>query len=455
MTDASQPMVTDHHPAQPAGRRKLGIRWRIFLLLLAIISINYIDRGAISVALPLVEKDLGFGADAAGFILSAFFWSYALMQIPGGWLADRVSARKVVAGSTAGWGIAQALTGLATSVPAFYFLRLLLGFFEGPVYPSGGKLNATWMPSRDRSRGATLLDGGAPLGSALGGLIISGLIVAFGSWRLSFVIVGILTFGVAAFAYWYIRDDPANHHAITPEEMKYIRAEHQKDDERAAAEMGRKEGEIVQGKPLYRYMRFPSFWLMCLGWLGFDVVFYGILTWGPAYLHQTKGFDIKGIGVSTLIIFGVGFIGELVGGYLSDAWRDRNTRRGLGARPNKVNRILLGFSGVFVVGALIGVTYVPNAILAVTFLSVVLFFLRWAGIYWSVPSILGGRADAGTLGGAMNLSGNIGGAITPIVVGLIVGATGSFHFALIVFIGGGVLYFLSSVFLNYGRQLPA
>lgn len=443
---------SDVTPKDEASSRRIGVRWRIFFLLLAIISVNYVDRGAISVALPLIQKDLHFGADAAGFILSAFFWSYALMQIPGGWLADRVSARKVIAGTVGGWGIAQALTGLASSVPMFYGLRLLLGFFEGPVYPAGGKLNATWMPARDRGRGATLLDGGAPLGSALGGIIISGLIIMFGGWRVSFFIVGIATCGMGLFAYWYIRDTPDTHRATTRSEIEYIRTEHALEDAKSADVS---EGREARPRPLYRYMRFGSFWWMCLGWLGFDVVFYGLLTWGPSYLSQAKGFDIKGIGISTLIIFGAGFVGELVGGMLSDGWRARNARRGKDENPNLVNRVLLGIAGVFVVGGLIGVTYVPNAVWAVTFLSIVLFFLRWAGLYWSVPAILGGRKDAGVLGGAMNLSGNLGGAATPIIVGFIVSATGSFHLALIFFIFAGVLFLVSSLFLNYGKQLHA
>lgn len=439
-------------PTASAGthspRRRIGVRWRIFILLLGIVTVNYIDRGTISVALPLIRKDLGFSADTAGFILGAFFWSYALMQIPGGWLADRIKPRRVISGTVVGWGAAQALTGLASSVPIFYFLRLLLGFFEGPVYPSGGKLNATWMPKRDRSRGATLLDGGAPLGSALGGIIISGLIGVFGSWRLSFIVVGALTCLFGLYAYWYIRDEPAEHRAITAEETRYIKQQH-------ALEDGEVSTEQRKRKPLYRYLRFPAFWWMCLGWLGFDVVFYGLLTWGPSYLAETKGFDIGAIGYSTLVIFGAGFVGELVGGYLSDAWRARRERLHGSTSPNLVNRVLLGISGVCVVGGLIGVTYIPNAVAAVTFLSVVLFFLRWAGIYWSVPTILGGREDAGVLGGAMNLSGNIGGAVTPVVVGLTVSATGAYHLALLFFVLGGLLYLASSVFLNYSRRLPA
>ena len=128
-------------------------RWRIFGLLLAIVTINYVDRGSISVALPLVNRDLGINPAEAGFILSAFFWTYTLMQVPGGWLADRVNPRRMITGTTVGWGVVQAATGLITSGNILLALRLLLGIFEGPIYPAGGKLNAMWMPARDRGGG--------------------------------------------------------------------------------------------------------------------------------------------------------------------------------------------------------------------------------------------------------------------------------------------------------------
>src|SRR5918992_1183570 len=149
--------------------RPTNVRWKIFLVLLGIVALNYIDRGSLSVALPLIADELEISKEVTGLILSSFFWTYALMQIPGGWLADRFKPRIVAAGSCVGWGVAQGLTAAATTVPALMAFRLLLGATEGPVYPAGGKLNAVWLPARERGRGAVLLDGGAPLGAAVGG----------------------------------------------------------------------------------------------------------------------------------------------------------------------------------------------------------------------------------------------------------------------------------------------
>jgi MFS family permease len=118
-----------------------------------------------------------------GFILSSFFLTYALMQIPGGMLADRFKPRAVIAVATLGWGLFQAIAAVSLNAWVLVLTRLGLGAFEAPIYPAGGKLNAIWMTSNERARGATLLDGGVPLGAAFGSIIIAGLIAEFDSWR--------------------------------------------------------------------------------------------------------------------------------------------------------------------------------------------------------------------------------------------------------------------------------
>lgn len=197
--------------ARPAGdgARPTRVRWKMFVLLLGVVALNYIDRGSVSVALPLITKDLGLSKETTGFLLSAFFWTYALMQIPSRWLADRFGARRMVSGACVGWGVAQGLTAAAGGAGSLLGFRLLLGAVEAPVMPAGGKLNAQWLPAKERGRGAVLLDGGAPLGAALGGIVISMLIGWTGSWRISFLVAGALTVAAGLYAGWYIRNTPA------------------------------------------------------------------------------------------------------------------------------------------------------------------------------------------------------------------------------------------------------
>src|ERR1700750_2489717 len=170
-----------------------GVRWNIFFLMLFLISINYIDRASLSVAMPLISKEFDVDPAMQGLILSSFFWTYALMQIPGGMLADRFKPRIVIAAATFFWGGFQAIAAVASSWPMLMLTRLGPGGFQAAVLPAGGKLNGIWMTQTERGRGATLLDGGAPLGAALGSIVIAWLIATFNSWRVAFIIAGIGT----------------------------------------------------------------------------------------------------------------------------------------------------------------------------------------------------------------------------------------------------------------------
>ena len=162
------------------------------------------------------------------------------------------------------------------------------------------------------------------------------------------------------------------------------------------------------------FFRYRSVWAMCFGWMFFNTVWYGLLTWMPNYLYKVHGFDIKQLGGASFVIFFAGFVGELVGGYLSDLWKAR------GGSSNTVYRTLFGVAAVVATVSIFLVSQVKNPLAVVVLLSSTLFFLRWCGLYWVVPSILATRERAGFLGGVMNLGGNIGGISTPIIVGLIV-----------------------------------
>lgn len=426
-------------PTDPTKRTT--VRWRIFLLILLIVSANYIDRASLSVAMPTIGKEFGISPSMQGLIFSAFFWTYALMQVPGGWLADRYRPRVIIAGSTILWGAFQAVTAFATGATGLLIARVGLGFAEAPIYPASGKLNATWLPARERGRGAVIIDGGAPLGTAFGGLIIAWLIGAFDSWRMAFVIAGLGTTAAGAFAYWYIRDNPREQASTNAAEVDYIEAEHAKEDAMLAPVAAGTTG-------ILDFMRFRSFWGMVLGWLGFDMVFYGLVSWAPNYLAQERHFSLAEIGGATFIIFGAGFVGEIAGGFLADFWKAR------GGSPNLVMRTILGTSGALTTLSTFLLPRVDSPTAAVALLSSTLFFLRWAGLYWSIPATLTDRKRAGILGGMMNFAGNIGGIAVPIMVGLIVQETGSYFLALMLFTASGLLYCVSSIAIDYSRKLP-
>ncbi len=417
-----------------------GVRWKIFWMLLLLISINYIDRASLSVAMPLISKEFHIGPAIEGLLLSSFFWTYAFMQIPGGMLADRYGPRVVIAGATAGWGLFQALAAVSIGWGSLLLTRLGLGVAEAPIYPAGGKLNGIWMTRNERGRGATLLDGGAPLGSALGGILISGLIAYLGSWRLSFVIAGVGTMVVGYFAWRFIRNHPSEHSGVNAAEIAHIEASHA--EERAG------EPKVISGK-LLEFFRYRSVWGMFFGWLCFNSLFYGLLTWMPTYLSKVHGLNIQQIGGAVFIMFFSGFIGELVGGWLADWWKAS------GAPESKVLRVLFGFASIIATIAIYSVAEVKSPVAIVALLSITLFFLRWCGLYWCIPTILGTRDRVGFLGGVMNLGGNVAGIGVPIAVGLIVQATGSYYLALMLFTAAGIgLFICSTLLIDYSKKIP-
>jgi MFS transporter, ACS family, D-galactonate transporter len=440
--------TSDESLAHSLNEKPTRVRWKLFVLLLALVTLNYIDRGSISVAMPMIREEFGLSAEATGLLLSAFFFAYALMQIPGGLLIDRFGPRKMATAATVGWGVATAASGMAWNFTSLFVARAAIGVTEAPIMPAGGKLNAAWMAPRERGRGATILDAGAPLGAGIGGVAIAWLIAVTGGWRAAFIVAGAVTALFGVLAWWFIRDSPRQHPKVNDAEAEYI--------ENALAEEDSKAASGAKGAPspnsgmrrLVHYLRFRSFWAMCFGWFGFNGVFYGLLTWGPLYLSEAKGFDLAEVGWGTFVIFGAGFVGELLGGALSDRWRAR------GASANLVMRTMLGFAGIVVVAGLVAVIFIEGAVTAVVLLSVVLFFLRWVGLFWAIPAQLGGRANAGILGGAMNLFGNVNGFVTPMAVGFIVGATGGYSWALAYFVGAGFVMLLSVLALDYGRRLP-
>lgn len=438
--DTTSPMPTSAALAADTGQAPTKVRWKIFLMMLFLIAINYIDRASLSVAMPMIAKEFDIGPATQGLLLSAFFWTYAFMQIPGGMLADRYGPRVVIAGATLGWGFFQAIAAVCTGWVSLLVTRLGLGAAEAPIYPAGGKLNGIWMTQNERGRGATLLDGGAPLGAALGAVLIAGLIALFGSWRMSFVVAGIGTMIAGYFAWNYIRNHPREHPGVNEAEARYIEAAHALDEASAPAHAS---GRVAD------FFRYRSIWGMFFGWMCFNALFYGLLTWMPNYLSKVHGFDIKQMGGAIFIMFFSGFVGEMVGGWIADKWREN------GGEQSRVLRTLFGTASVIATAAIYGVSQISDPVTVVVLLSVTLFFLRWCGLFWCIPSLIGTRKRVGLLGGIMNLGGNVAGIGVPILVGVIVQATGSYFMALMLFTGAGVgLFICSALVIDYRHKIP-
>ncbi|EBO9655487.1 MFS transporter [Salmonella enterica subsp. enterica] len=415
---------TSSQGAQPATR----VRWKIFSIIFLLVVVNLVDRVSLSIGMPTIAKEFNLSPTMQGVILSSFFWAYALLQLPGGWMIDRFGPRKIITGSTLFWGIFQTLAAFATGGMSLLITRVALGAAEAPLFPAGGKLNATWLSSRERGRGAVIMDCGGPLGAALGGLVIAHLIAVLGSWRLVFAIAGIATVVLSWVAWRYLRDQPHLHPATNQAERDHIQHVdvNAPDDDFKSAQGGR------FGLPA------RSLVSILVGRAAWAMMFFGLLTWGPNYLSQARGFDLIAIGNATFFIFMSGVAGSLCGGFLMDALVKAGYSQG------KVLKGLLLISGAIALIAFISLPSLANAVMAVAVLSLAAFFLMWGSLYWSLPPLLVARNKVGIMGGAMNMAGSIGGISVPIVVGLLLQASGGYQAVLWFFAGCSLVYMVGS-----------
>ena len=293
--------------AQP----KTSVRWKIFLIMLLLVTVNYIDRASLSVAMPMIASEFTLTPVMQGLIMSSFFWSYTLMQIPGGMAVDRFKPRLVLALCTLLWGAFQGLGAVTTNAMSLLLTRLGLGVAEAPVASAGGALNAMWLTQHERVRGASLMDGGSPLGAALGSVLITWLIVIAHSWRAAFAIAGVGTVLCGIGAWYYIKNQPREHAGVNEAEAEHIERARRVEDE--------KEAKNLSGNSL-DFFRYRSVLLMFVGFMCCTTLYYGLLTWMPTYLHKVQGFNIQQMGGASFVIFFSGFIGELFGAYVADKW---------------------------------------------------------------------------------------------------------------------------------------
>lgn len=426
--------------------KRSNARWRIFFMLAIICTINYIDRAVISVCMPQIKEELQFSPEIVGAILSAFFWGYAIMQIPCGWLCDRFKPGKILLIGGLCWGVFQVITGLISSSKAFMFIRVLLGVSEAPIYPAGAKLQSIWLPVTERSRGSALVDVGSSLGNAFGAPLVALFVLWLGGWRGALIAIGVLTALIVFLCGRKLMTTPDTNPHVNQAERNYIK--------NALAEewkTNQKESALQKAKlKLRTYFVHKDFWGMCFGFTCGNAIAYGLMTWGPMYLATVHHLDIKGLGGALFIIYGVSVLGGLLGGTITDKLKKRYGKE----HYNTIMHGNLLLIGVMSGGAMLLLSQSNSLYMAILCITVALFFQKWSGcLYWTVPAALAQRENIGTVGGCMNCVGNVGGAIIPLVIGAIVGSTGSYFLALVLFACFGVGIGLFSLLINFTKKI--
>ncbi len=388
-------------------KKMFKVRYTILAVLCLMYFIAYVDRVNISVAAPLLRKEMGLTATELGLIFSAFAYPYAAMQIFGGWLSDKFGPRLVLAILSIIWAVATILTGFAWGLGSLIVFRVLLGIGEGGAFPSATRAMTHWFPPSERGFAQGITHSFARLGGAITPPIVLA-IVAMSGWRESFFILGAVSLLWTGLYVWLFRNTPVEHKWIKPEELKEIGF-----DEKATKEV---ESQRTPWARMIRCMGLVTFIDFCYGWS-----LWVFLTWLPSYLKDSRGFDLKQMALFATLPLMAGVIGDTLGGVVSDTIYKRTGNLKLARRF----MLVLGLGGAlaFILPAI----YATAPITAVLLLSASFFFLELTNaVLWSLPIDIAGRF-AGTAGGMMNTGFGVAGMISPVVFGVLIDRTGSYE----------------------------
>jgi MFS transporter, ACS family, D-galactonate transporter len=360
-------------------------------LLVASIFLNYIDRSNLSLAAPIVQKEFALSDSALGSLFSAFFWTYALLQLVGisGWLADRFPVGLVLAGGLFLWSAATILTGVLSGLPALFAARLLVGAGESVAYPCYCRIFASAIPSEHRGVANAMLDAASKLGPALGTLIGGALLVTVG-WRMFFVVLGVASLvWLIPWLRWMPKLESAG------------------------------DGKS-RGPATVEILRTRSAWGAFLGHFCGNYFWFFLLTWLPTYLVKERGFDQAAmIRISSIAYFAIA-AATMSAGWISDRWIRA------GGSPTRVRKTIvccgLGFSTVILP---VAVVHDPRVSIALLFVACIAFG-AYTSNHWAITQTLAGPLAAGRWTSLQNGIGNLSGIVAAWLTGVVVERTGSF-----------------------------
>jgi len=370
-------------------------RWTIVGLVAAALFINYVDRGAVPTAAPLIQDELGLSPQQLGLLMSAFWWLYALLQFPVGALVERFGASRLLGAGLALWACATMLVGVVHSFAALLALRLLLGIGESVGFPSMSKLLATVVPVKSMGLANGIVAFGYLSGPAVGTLA-GGLLMASYGWRSAFWVFGALSL------LWLL---PWSRVRLPPQPLAVSGSA----DPPLRALLGRRE-----------------LWGTSLGLFSVNYAFYFTLTWLPFYVVREHGFSIERMAGFTFLAYLVHALTGLLAGWLIDRVVARSGRATL------AYKVVMGTTHVGFVACMACIALAPAPwALAAIFAYQVLDGANSPGVF-GIPQILAGPRAAGRWVGIQNGIGNFAGVIAPALTGFLVGESHHFTSAFLV-----------------------
>jgi len=399
---------------------KTNVRYWILLTLFIVTTINYVDRATLSMAAPIMTKELRIDSVAMGWVFAAFGWSYAALQIPGGWLLDRFGSRLVYGSALFFWSLMTFLQGMAgflTGSAAFItllVLRFLLGIAEAPAFPGNSRVVTSWFPTHERGFSSAVFNS-AQYFALAAFTPLMGWILAVWGWQAVFYTMGAVGILLGFFWFGFVRD-PASHPRVNRAEIDYIRS--------GGGLAGLPGGGSEIRLDYVRQMLTSRMLIgVYIGQFGINTITWFFLTWFPTYLVQARGMSILKAGLMASIPALLGFIGGLLGGYSSD-WL---LRRGKSLTVARKTPIILGMT---LSSSIVLANYVTAEWLVIALMSLAFFAKGFGALGWVVVSDTSPKEMVGLSGGIFNFAGNLASVVTPIVIGYILAVTESFNGAL-------------------------
>ncbi|WP_088226101.1 MFS transporter [Desulfosporosinus sp. FKB] len=397
-------------------------RWTIVTMLFLSNAINYVDRSAMSVALPILSKKFALTPFASGLILSSFFVGYALFNFIGGFLSDVVGPRRVMGYAMAVWSIFCALTAGAFSFISLFFIRVIFGFGEGPLTSTTNKTMNNWIPLKERATAVGICNGGAPIGGALSAPLVAFISLKWG-WQAAFLVLGVLGL-IWTFSWFKISTDkPNNHPRVSQEELKEITAGR----DIAAAQVGSAPAKVS----LLSILKQRSILALIVGMFGYNYTLFFFITWFPSYLVEGRHLSISQMGIAAMIPWIAGALGQVAGSLIIDFIYRKTGKVLFSRKVVLVTCLLLAAVCVVLTG------FANSAVSAVFFMTLgVCFIYLQATTYWAIIQDLVPSEKVGGTSGFVHSMANISGIFGPALTGWIVQSTG--HFAPAFVLAGGL-----------------
>jgi ACS family glucarate transporter-like MFS transporter len=409
---------------------RFGTRWLMIGVTALGLTIAYVDRASLSIAIPFIQQEYGFDQVWKGLVLSAFFWSYAAFQIPSGWLIDKLGVRLVYAVAVIWWSFWTAMTAAAQGVNSLIGLRLMLGVGEAPVAPCGVKVVSQWFPRHERAFAASVADTGQQFGSALSLPIVT-MLIAYSGWRMAFIVIGVV--GALWVLLWLaLFQTPRQSKRLSTDELAYIEA--------AGARIELEPAPTSNAVRWRDLLRHRTVWGMMLGYVCRAYAVYFFITWYPSYLVDVHHFSLKQLGIYGALPPFLAIISTWCGGLFSDALVGRGISIGLARKIPIIGALALASSIIFA-------AYAETAATALALLTLAMCSSAFAaGSVLSLPADVAPTPDTvGSIAGLQNFGAQIGGILSPILTGVLLAADhGSYRLPLIaaglICLAGALIY---------------